>query len=137
MSIRFKKGRCIYLAKKKLKKWYAIKSIDMNQVDLIVTTWKECEELVSHHKAVYKSFLTKEEAEDYLKNMTRNEQTKIIDQMQYNREKRKERKETTTLVKAYIPNEIYNQFQEKLKKMHYDQESTIIDLIQDWSNFTD
>ena len=60
------KGGFIMNEKKKKTKYYAIKE-GKGVKDLIVNTWEECSKLVLGYNSVYKSFLTKEEAERYLK----------------------------------------------------------------------
>ena len=51
--------------KSKPKKFYAIKE-EIGVKDIIVRSWDECSKLVLGYNAVYKSFLTEDEAKNYL-----------------------------------------------------------------------
>lgn len=67
------KKKKIKKKKVKLKKYYAIKKGKGVQ-DLIVESWDVCSKLVLGYDSTYKSFLTREEAELFLKNVkSRNE----------------------------------------------------------------
>lgn len=48
------------------KKYYCIKNINNERVDLIFDNWQECKSKVEGNKAEYKSFKTLEEAKSYL-----------------------------------------------------------------------
>lgn len=48
--------------------YYAIKSVDGIEKNLIVQTWAECSTIVLKHNAIYKSFSNEENAIDFLKN---------------------------------------------------------------------
>lgn len=61
------------IKKVKPKKYYAIK-VGKGVENLIVESWSECSKLVLGYNSTYKSFLTREEAELFLKNVrSRNE----------------------------------------------------------------
>ena len=119
------------------KKWYAIKAIDGKELNKIVTTWADCKKIVDHHAAVYKSFLSEEEAVSYLKGMTKDKQDKYVEQMKYGREKKKVLKETTKSFNFRVPNEIYDQFVDKAKSMGWKEEDVVLDLIKDWIGIGD
>ena len=60
-------------------KYYAIKyTANGDRKDIIVNTWEECSKLVSGYNSIYKSFNTKEEAEEYLQNFTEEKQKKEL-----------------------------------------------------------
>ncbi|BBF43935.1 hypothetical protein lbkm_2623 [Lachnospiraceae bacterium KM106-2] len=80
--------------KKKKRKYYAIKSIDLKEVNLIVTSWEKCKQKVYHHTAVYKSFQTREEADAFLEGMTKAKQERFVNMAKYSMEKRKKERRT-------------------------------------------
>ena len=49
------------MAKRKVKKWYAIKDGKGVQ-NKVLASWTECEKLVKGYPAIYKSFKSEEEA---------------------------------------------------------------------------
>lgn len=75
------------------------------------------------------------EAKKYLDEMTKDKQVKIIEQAKFNKEKKKILKETTRAIHIRVPNEVYENFQKKLKKMRFDETEVVVDLLKDWSEY--
>ena len=48
------------------KKYYAIRTRDGENVNIIIDNWTDCSEYVNGHSVVYKSFTTLEDAQEYL-----------------------------------------------------------------------
>lgn len=126
------------MAKKKVKKFYAIKEGN-GVTNLIVNTWDECSKLVLGYNAVYKSFRTKEEAEQYLTIVNveevKEKAIKGMEARKANKDKPKAPKPKTTKTKAliiHIPKDIYNRFDKKCKDMEQDVEEVLEDLIKEW-----
>lgn len=119
------------MGKKKAKvKFYAIKE-GIGVKDIIVTSWTECSKLVLGYNAVYKSFLTEEEAKNYLKNV---DVAKVKEQAKKGMEERKIKKETTRAFTIRLPKKIYNDFEEKCSSMNLDKVKAICLLIDEWVN---
>lgn len=60
------------------KKFYAIRTIDGETVNEILTDWTTCEKRVKGHNAQYKSFTTEEEAKEYLGNYEEEEKEEEV-----------------------------------------------------------
>ncbi len=56
------------MGKKSTKKYYAIK--EGRKSNLIVESWTECKELTQGCRSIFKAFITKDEAEEYLRGDT-------------------------------------------------------------------
>lgn len=88
----------------KKQKYYAIK-VGNNVTDLIVESWEECEKYVLNVPSRYKSFSTREEAEQYLK------EAPDIPQGSF----RPYRKGDKVKSEFYLSETIYKKFMEKCK----------------------
>ena len=119
------------MAKTKAKKWYAIKMVDGEEKNLIVNSWTECSQMVLHHKAVYKSFPTQEEAESYLQ-MNRKEAEVKAERMAYCIEKKKDEKKKYRNYSIRIPMELAKLFDDKLGKMGYTPSQVMADYVREW-----
>ena len=109
-------------------KYYAIKEA-RDIKDKIVNTWSECKEITDHCPAVYKSFKTKEEALDYLKNVNVED---IKEQTKYVYEKSKELKANTKAVQTRIPNKLYSEFIKKCEVMEQEPNIILKNMIKEW-----
>lgn len=81
------------MAKTKKEKWYAVKSVDGVEVNKVYMTWGDCQKVVLHHVAVYKSFLSENQADSYLDAMTKQKQADYVQQIEYCVEKKKRLKQ--------------------------------------------
>ena len=112
----------------KKKKYYAIK--EGNGVkDHIVTTWEECKKLVHGYDAVYKSFKTMDEANEYLKIV---DVDKVKKQTSKGIELKKEKKKNTRSLSFRIPKELYEDFDKKCVDMNMSKEEIIVSMIKEW-----
>lgn len=119
------------MAKAKEKKWYAIKMVDGEEKNLIVNSWTECSRMVLHHRAVYKSFPTQEEAEAYLL-MNRKEVEKQAEKMAYCIGKKQAEKKEYKNYSIRIPVELAKLFDDKLGKMRYTPSQVMTDYVREW-----
>ena len=115
------------MSKKKAKsKFYAIK--EGNGVsNLIVNTWGECSKLVLGYNSVYKSFKTREEAEDYL-GYTKGLEKKIVktkDVKKYNRWNKE-------VLRVDLSKDIYEKFIIKCNDIGLSKEKVIREMIKEW-----
>lgn len=119
------------MSKKKSKvKFYAIKD-GIGVKDIIVTSWSECSKLVLGYNAVYKSFLTEEEAKKYLGDVD----VKLVkEQAKKGMEQKKIKKETTRSLTIRLPKEMYKDFEEKCSSMNLDPDKAIFMLVDEWIN---
>ena len=117
------------MSKKNAKvKYYAIKE-GKDTKDLIVMSWDKCKELVYGYNAVYKSFSTKEEAENYLKNV---DTKKVKEQAIYGMEERKAKKENTRTLNLRISKELYREFESKCIEENLNKNKVLELLIDEW-----
>ena len=117
------------MSKKNAKvKYYAIKE-GKDTKDLIVMSWDKCKELVYGYNAVYKSFSTKEEAENYLKNV---DTKKVKEQAIYGMEERKAKKENTRVLNLRISKELYREFESKCIEENLNKNKVLELLIDEW-----
>lgn len=115
------------MASKKAK-FYAIKE-GKGVSNLIVNTWSECEPLVKGYNSVYKSFKTREEAENYLGSVkVEDVKEKAIIGM----EVRKEKKKKGQAIVIRLPKEIYENFENRCLELDTEKEKVIEDLIMEW-----
>ncbi|MDP4146178.1 MAG: RNase H1/viroplasmin domain-containing protein [Bacillota bacterium] len=118
------------MKKKKLKKYYAIK--EGRKSNLIVESWKECEELTQGCKSVFKSFTTREEAESYL----RGEQTvPKADQTNIERSQNKVRPKNNKsgkCISVILDNSTYIKFAKKCSDFQVEEDRMISMLINEW-----
>lgn len=115
------------MASKKVK-FYAIKE-GKGVSNLIVDTWAECEPLVKGYNSVYKSFKTKEEAENYLGSVKVEEvKEKAIIGMEIKKEKKKKGK----AIVIRLPKEINEKFEDRCLELDTEKEKVIEDLIIEW-----
>ena len=122
----------IVTAKKNSKKYYAIK-VGKGVKNKIVTTWKECSELVLGFNSIYKSFKTREEAEQYLNGIKDNSIDIVLEKNKKAREyNTKKNKSTRSLQGIRIDKELYDRFQEKCNKFEFTEEKAITLLIEEW-----
>lgn len=119
------------MAKKVKKKYYAIKE-GKGVRDKIVTTWEECSKLVLGYKAIYKSFVSREEAESYLKGIDDTKIEKMKEQVVMGMEYKKKLKATTRMVQSRIPKELYVAFVDKCNKMKMEKDKAIMEMIREW-----
>lgn len=117
------------MGKKGAKKYYAIKEGRRN--NLIVENWKECSELTQGYKSVFKSFATKDEAENYLRGDTiKSSEEKSMLPSNLNNSKRT--KKANYKVSAELDKETYIKFVDKCKTFEYEEGKIIKLLIREW-----
>lgn len=119
-------------------KYYAIK-VGKGVTNVIVETWKECEELVSGYHAIYKSFKSREEAEVYLnpnkvidKDKNNNKEIKI------NKLKKKKREKDKVEVSIMISSKLYSKFLKRCENMKMNESKTLTSLmneiLEEWTD---
>lgn len=129
----FKWMRVLNLVKKavKQKKYYAVKVGRTNNV--IVGTWDKCKELVDHFpRAVYKSFLTKAEAEKYL-----NSDVKVYRQKKDIGKNPSSDNKTTkkvNVIKVTLKSELYIKFNKLCDTYQVSVDKQIERLIKEWAD---
>ncbi|EOT2968952.1 RNase H1/viroplasmin domain-containing protein [Clostridium perfringens] len=120
------------MAKKNNKKYYAIK-VGNGVKNKIVTTWKECSELVLGFNSVYKSFKTREEAEQYLNGIKDSSIDIVLEKNKKAREyNTKKKKSTRSLQGIRIDKDLYDRFKEKCNEFEFTEEKAITLLIEEW-----
>lgn len=134
------------MGKKNKKKYYAIKK-GKGVTNIIVTDWKVCSELVLGYNASYKSFLTEDEAKNYLGNednnlfkeqttmnlSTTNKEKLIISKVKEKSQKiEKVKREYTKKISVNIPKNVYFDFQNKCIEMELDKDKIIKNMILEW-----
>lgn len=117
---------------KKLKpKFYAIKE-GKGVKNKIVTTWNECKELVHGYPSVYKSFLTKEEAEKYLGSIKETQLPELKEKIKKNIEYSKKKKATTKPLNLRISSDVLDDFMKRLDEENLDKNKIITEMIKEW-----
>lgn len=114
--------------KSKPKKFYAIKE-GIGVKDIIVRSWDECSKLVLGYNAVYKSFLTEDEAKKYLGSV---DADTVKKQTIKGMEAKKIRKETTNTLSVRLPKEVYKDFIDKCNNINIDKDKAVKMLIEEW-----
>ncbi|WP_297639737.1 RNase H1/viroplasmin domain-containing protein [uncultured Clostridium sp.] len=118
------------MPKVKPQKYYAIKD-GKNVKNIIVTSWKECSELVLGYNSIYKSFISEDEAKKYLNNISDKEIPAIKKQYKKSIEKSKKRKSTTKPLSGIrIPKELYEIINAKAEHDNVEIEKLIINALK-------
>lgn len=120
--------------KPKTQKYYAIK-VGRNTKDKIVRSWSECKEIVNGYPSIYKSFLTEQEALDYLGSIkdTKKKLEENKKATEYNKNKKKTTTALTNVFKGLrIDNELLKAFEDKCTEMNLDKNEILIELIKEW-----
>lgn len=118
------------MAKVKQKKWYAIKE-GKGVKNIIVTSWKECSELVLGYSSIYKSFTSEEEAKKYLGSISDKEVPRIKEKQKKLMEKSKKRKATTKPLSGIrVPVELYEIIDAKAERDNVDIEKLIVEALR-------
>lgn len=117
--------------KSKKTKYYAIKE-GKGVSNIVVTTWEECSKLVLGYNAVYKSFLSREEADDYLGIVT---VKKVKEQMRKSIRHRRVNKGLTISLSIEVPKELYEKFQNKCIEFETTEEKVLLSMIKEWLDF--
>ena len=120
------------MSKKKVKqKYYAIKE-GKDVKNKIVMSWNECKEIVLGYPSIYKSFNTEEEAIKYLNGIKDKDVPIIKEKVKANIKAKKERKATTRAISFRVPNDIYNEFINKVKETGMDKDKILLEMIKEW-----
>lgn len=122
---------------KSKKNFYAIKRGKNNIKNKIVSSWSECEKLVSGvSSAQYKGFKELEEAEIYLglrkRDLTDDEIILMSKSTNEKAKKKKSRKKNIETLEIEIPKDLYNLFSDKCSKLGYSENDIIKDMIKEW-----
>ena len=112
-------------------KYYAIKE-GKGVKDKIVMSWNECKEIVLGYPSIYKSFNTEEEAIKYLNGIKDKDVPIIKEKVKANIKAKKERKATTRAISFRVPNDIYNEFINKVKETGMDKDKILLEMIKEW-----
>ena len=116
------------MAKQKKQKYYAIKE-GKGVKDKIVRSWAECEKLVKGYPAVYKSFLTEEEALKYLGSV---KPEKVKEQAKKGMEVRKLQKATTRALNVRLDKKLVEDFEAKCEEMGLSKGTVLKGMIEEW-----
>lgn len=113
-------------------KYYAIKKGN-GVKDIIVRSWDECKPLVNGYPAIYKSFLTEDEALTYLGSIAENKISDIQEQTVAAIKKNKVKKATTKPITGLrIENGLYKKLEAKCNNFDITIHDAIKDLIKEW-----
>lgn len=112
-------------------KYYAIKE-GKGVKNKIVMSWNECKEIVLGYPSIYKSFNTEEEAIKYLNGIKDKDVPIIKEKVKANIKAKKERKATTRAISFRVPNDIYNEFINKVKETGMDKDKILLEMIKEW-----
>ena len=124
-------GGLKHMSKKKKQKYYAIK--EGNGVkNKIVRTWSECKELVLGYPSIYKSFVTEEEAIKYLGGIRDKDIPAMQEKVKSNIKASKKRRSTTKSINFRVPNEIYDEFMQKVDETGLDKDKILLEMIKEW-----
>lgn len=116
------------MAKQKKQKYYAIKE-GKGVKDKIVRSWDECEKMVKGYPAVYKSFLTEEEALKYLSTVN---PEKVKEQAKKGMEAKKHQKATTRALNIRLDKKLVEDFEAKCEGMGLSKEVVLKGMIEEW-----
>lgn len=119
------------------KNFYAIKKGKNNVKNKIVSTWEECQKLVSGvPSAKYKGFKELEEAEIYLglrKKEPTDDEIILMPKVDNDKiQKRKSKKRNSEILEVEIPKDLYNIFSNKCNKLGCSENDIIKDMIKEW-----
>lgn len=118
------------MARVKQKKWYAIKE-GKGVKNIIVTSWKECSELVLGYNSIYKSFVSEEDAKKYLGSISDSEVPRIQEKHKKLIEKSRKRKATTKPLNGVrVPIELYDVIEAKAERDKVEIEKLIIEALR-------
>lgn len=112
-------------------KYYAIKE-GKGVKNKIVMSWNECKEIVLGYPSIYKSFKTEEEAIRYLNDIKDKDVPVIKEKVKANIKANKERKATTRAISFRVPNDIYNEFINKVEETGMDKDKILLEMIKEW-----
>ena len=115
----------------KKQKYYAIKE-GKDVKNKIVMSWNECKEIVLGYPSIYKSFNTEEEAIKYLNGIKDKDVSIIKEKVKANIKAKKERKATTRAISFRVPNDIYNEFINKVEETGMDKDKLLLEMIKEW-----
>lgn len=116
------------MSKQKKQKYYAIKE-GKGVKDKIVRSWDECEKLVKGYPAVYKSFLTKEEALKYLGSV---HPEKVKEQAKKGMEAKKLQKANTRALNVRLDKKLIEDFEAKCEEIRLSKEVVLKGMIEEW-----
>lgn len=118
------------MAKKPKKKFYAIHLINEKE-DIVVKTWAECQKIIKGHNNMFKGFITEQEAREWLKGITEEQEKKHDEIVAYQKEMKRIKKSQKEY--RFLLDEKTSQlFQEKLKRMHHKADEVIKDFIKEY-----
>lgn len=118
-------------SKKTKSKYYAIKA-GKGVKNKIVRSWSECKELVHGYPAIYKSFLTEEEALKYLGSIKEEDVAAIKETVKKHIETSKKKKATTRSLSFRVPKEVYDGFIAKVETEGYDKDKVLTEMLKEW-----
>lgn len=130
---------------KKQKKYYAIKK-GKGVNNIIVNTWEECSKLVLGYNSTYKSFLSREAANNYLNGVVIAttpfvglsieekgiEPSKSLEPINKPKPKKSKKANTRALTGIRIPKKLYEDFLKKCDEMEMSEEKVIENMIKEW-----
>ena len=119
------------MSKKKKQKYYAIKE-GKGVKNKIVRTWSECKELVLGYPSIYKSFVTEEEAIKYLGGIRDKDIPAMQEKVKSNIKASKKRRSTTKAINFRVPNEVYDEFMQKVDETGLDKDKILLEMIKEW-----
>lgn len=118
------------MSKKVNKKFYAIHFINDNE-NVITESWTECQELTKGRNNMFKGFMKQEEAEDWLKNITPEQEERHNEIVQKNR-KVKAMKQSQVQYTFRIDKKMSDDLQKKLNALHISVDKVMNDMIREY-----
>ena len=133
------------------KNFYAIKRGKNKTKNIIVDSWDECAKLVLGYNAIYKGFVTREEAEEFLnsnedKGSSGEVSNKKLKELEKDMEmlkeqinksndkknKKKRKSKNSVQFEINIPKDLYEVFINKCSELNMSESDVIKNMIQEW-----
>lgn len=118
------------MAKKNKKNCYAIHLIN-DKKDMVVKTWAECQNLTKGRNNMFKGFMTEQDAWEWLKSITEEQEKKHDEIVAYQKEI-KRIKQSQKEYRFRLDERTSRLFQEKLERMHMKADEVIKDFVREY-----
>jgi len=118
------------MRKKLKKKYYAIHYIGNSQ-NFIVTDWNECQALMKGHNNMFKGFMTKEAATEWLTGITNAQEETHIKRVEQQKAAKKI-SHSTVEYRLHIDKKLSDDLQKKLQSIHISIDVLMNDLIREY-----
>lgn len=118
------------MGKKTSKKFYAIHFINDNE-NIITESWSECQELTKGRNNMFKGFMSKEDAEGWLSQITPDQEERHNEMVKTNRIV-KTMKQSQVQYAFRIDKKMSDDLQEKLNALHISIDKLMNDMIYEY-----